>query len=210
MVFFFNSFVYGKAAGHLIRISAAVHVFHNAFQLMLNYNQEVDIMDKEYLDYLKTSEYSKVIDFPIISTAFAVTHYFIQQKLILAGFVKQDADIVKHDDGSNSVIKPVPVDSLERKILLYPGANVFLSTLSGKHICQKMEFQQAAKKLQSLKLGSLNSQFKNASSKRSQCFIKINPNSIGSSVDSVELINNLMNFFVTVQDYEIAFNESEN
>jgi hypothetical protein len=138
---FLNSYVYGKAAGQLIRKSAAVHVFYNAFQLMLSYNQEVDIMDKEYLDYLKTGEYSKTIDFTLIycNALFHTTE---------AGFVKKDDDIIKHDDGSNSIIGSVPVESLER-ILFYPGANVFLSTQSGKDICQKMEFQQAAKKSQS-------------------------------------------------------------
>ena len=46
-----------------------------------------------------------------------------------------------------------PVDSIERKILLISGPVVFLSTCSSKHICNKMEFEIVAKKLQNLKLG---------------------------------------------------------
>ena len=103
-----------------------------------------------------------------VTTAYGLNHYYINQKLILAGFPTAG--------GSNIIIEKIcpskPVDSIERKLLLLPGPVVFLTTCSLNHICNKVEFEVIAKKLQNLKLGFFGTK-KNRSNKFSAFFSKI-------------------------------------
>ena len=41
---YFNiSFIYGKAAGHLVRLSGVLHVLNTCFQLMAQYKDDIHI-----------------------------------------------------------------------------------------------------------------------------------------------------------------------
>ncbi len=195
-----------------MRLSGSLHVLYTAYQLVADYKQDIyvkiqnvegmeDKLSDEYLDYIKKSKIDKMINLFHVTTAYGLNHYFINQKLILAGFPKAGETL----ENVNQLSKPV--DSIERKILLYPGPIVFLTACSVNHICNKVEFQLVGKKLQALKLGTYGTRKLNSSSKASACFTKINPKD--NKNESVEIINNLMGFFITYEDFEQAYDALE-
>jgi hypothetical protein len=58
----------------------------------------------------------KIIDLIQVTTAYGLNHYFINQKLILAGFPKacKTIEARSNHDKTNELVRPV--DSIERKI----------------------------------------------------------------------------------------------
>ena len=166
-----------------------------------------DKLAEEYIEYIEKSKCERIIDLFQVTTAYGLNHYFINQKLILAGFPKAGETIETRSTHGNINELPVdnvkPVDSIERKLLLLPGPFVFLTTCSSKHISNKMEFEIVAKKLQVLKLGVYGKKKLNVSSKPSVCFTKMDPKN--EKNDTLEIINNLLGFFISFEDFEQAY-----
>ena len=154
----------------------------------------------EYINFVKNSNHVQKISLFHVTTAYGLNHYYINQKLILAGFPTAG--------GSNIITEKIcpskPVDSIERKLLLLPGPVVFLTACSLNHICNKVEFEVIAKKLQNLKLGFFGKK-KNRSNKLSACFSKIDLKD--ENLNTVEIINTLMEFFISFDDFEKSYEE---
>ena len=202
------SFLYGKATGQLVRLSGACHVLNVANNLMISYKEEIfvkhqlvdrieDRLTLAYVNYIKRSSSERNISINDVTTAYGLNLYFINQKRIMAGYQKEGLDT---EIKSRSSLEK-PTNSLERKILLSPGPVVLLTSLSKKHLCKKIEFEKTCKKLQNLQLGTLGKV--KISTKESICFTKTFPN------ESIDFINNLMEYFVDFEEYSIAYKISD-
>ena len=77
--------------------------------------------------------------------------------------------------------------------------------MSKQNLCRKAEFDASCKKLEILNLSELTTR-KNplsttqSAGKASTCFIKSNPKD-----DSLGIINSLINFFVSIEEYENSY-----
>jgi hypothetical protein len=152
----------------------------------------------EYVNFIKNSKYEKLINIHDVITAHGLNNYFINQKRILAGFPKEN-EILTEPKKVKVVTRPH--DSIERKILPCPGSNVFLTYVSRKHICNKIEFEKSCKNLQAKNLGKLSKKKAPGSTKESVCFIKTVPD------ESLEFENNLVDFFIDLNDYTAAYKD---
>jgi hypothetical protein len=180
-----------------------IHVLSVSYKLLTEFTKEVvtkngveERLTVEYADYIKNSDFDIVINLLDVTTAHGLNHYFINQKRILAGYPKFGETVELTREKSR------PTDSIERKMLLFPGSYVLLSTLSKKHICTKLEFDKIGKKLQKLNLGTLGK--KKITSKESLCFFKADP----EKNNSMEFINNLLDFFIDLDDYIKFYNST--
>ena len=75
----------------------------------------------------------------------------------------------------NEKTKRKPVDSLHRKLLLFPGKVLLLSKCSSSHICGAIEFNNTCKELAKQNLGVLGTLKSKPTSEASACFTKWDP-----------------------------------
>jgi hypothetical protein len=174
------------------------------------YNKLVQIMDKPYYEYLIEHELDELISLPVIVAANSINKYFINQKLILIGFQKSDEGLLVHDSNDKDItaiscdITEIP-NSLERRILLSKGSDVYLTPLSAQKLCGKAEFEMAAKILVNMKLGELTMKKKDNSSRKGLCFSKKDPVSFQDETSSLEIVNNLISFKINIDEYKKTF-----
>lgn len=74
----FLSFIYGKASGHLVRLSGVLHVLNVSYQLMLQYEGDIydkvnseDRLSENYIRYIKAAEIDISINLFQVTSAFS-------------------------------------------------------------------------------------------------------------------------------------------
>ena len=208
------SFIFGKANEQIIRIAGVVKAINAAIKLIGDYKNDVKIMDESFWQFITMQKHNKSIEIQEVKIACQLVDYFLHQKLNLVGLIKKNEseyEWLKDDTPLNSD-GMIIVDSLERKILMSKGVDIYLTTLSAKHLCNKIEFEKAASWLALKKLGSLEQKVKpsSQSKRKSLCFSKITISQQLSPNQSLELVDNLLSFTVSVDDYKAFFETSSN
>jgi hypothetical protein len=168
-------------------------------------SEKEETLSQNYIRFIKEAEIDLSINLFHVTSAYGLNHYFINQKLILSGFPKA-GEIVEVSETIKEKQKRKPVDSLERKILLFPGKVVLLSQCSASHICGALEFNIACKELTKQKLGVLGNVKVKPNAKANICFTKLNPNS--PEFKSMEITNRLLDIFIDEDDYIKSYDDT--
>jgi hypothetical protein len=209
----FISFIFGKASGQIIRIAGAVKAVNSAIAIMGEYKDHSKIMDETYYQFIVHHTYNPSIGILEIKIAAELVDYFLHQKLNLVGLMKIDKTTYEwaEDDAiriRKSADSYIP-DTLERKILLSYGSDVFLTQLSSQKICKKDEFEKACSNLTLKKLGQIDKKIKPSSkpsNRNSLCFTKVDlaPLDI-SNETTLEILDNILSFQINIDEYKQNF-----
>ena len=209
----FLSFIFGKASGQIIRIAGAVKAVNSAILIMGEYKDHSKIMDESYYQFIVHHAYNPSIGILEIKIAAELVDYFLHQKLNLVGLMKIDEttyewaedDTIRQRKSAESCIP----DTLERKILLSYGSDVFLTQLSSQKICKKDEFEKACSNLNLKKLGNLDKKIKPSSkpsNRNSICFTKVDLSHLDASNErTLEILDNILSFHINIDQYKKNF-----
>ena len=182
-------------------------------------SKEVEIMNASFYEYITDQATDILINLQEVTTACQLVDYFLHQKLNLVGLIKnaeseyewlKDELPLKSGNQSGAIASPIVVDSLERKILLSQGVDIYLTSLSVKHFCNKTEFESSC--LTFKKLGIIDVKVKPNSrgARKSFCFTKFRLTNEYSSDQKLEFSNNLLFFSISVDEYKASFTASMN
>ena len=189
---------------------------------MNNYSKKVvKTVDDEFYKYISESNYEIIIQIEDVINALGINTYFVNQKLILAGFlfetesglcIKKLAENNTPSDKSSATSVDIDKDkiknSLERNILTSSGRIILLTELSRSHKCNKLSFEIAAKQLETEKLGFYKNTVCMTTGRKKASFTKIEPSEF-NGVYSLELVNNLKKYHLKIPAYEEAYNKTD-
>ncbi|CAF1043593.1 unnamed protein product, partial [Brachionus calyciflorus] len=192
--------VFGKAAGQLLRLCGILHVLENT----LNTAKQIENVDdtSKFITYFKTKSINTLITSETVKRAIELNRYYLDQKLMLAGFASGDLlnnlmEININSAGGNC--------DLERVILLQSGSVIFAGDVSRKNEnLRKDKFIEISKKLESEKLGFSKFAFKEGSRKRANCFAKINFDELDEEA-KIDFINSLLKYNVPIDKYKACY-----
>jgi hypothetical protein len=187
-------------------------ILDQSFQTLDKYAPDLNnIRSDAFFAWIKERPIQTCIDLKTTQSACIVLDYLLCQKIILAGRSFENNNfsqltklqMVKLDDQKPSNEEK---DSDEKRILLYPGRDVFLSEMTAYYRMGSDKFNAACKNLTENGLGVFGEKKKTASShKKSNCFEKIDLENYGST-QRVNLINKLIDLGISQSEYMTQYN----
>jgi hypothetical protein len=213
-----------------MRLAGIFQVIETTFAAIIDIEDLDTINRSDFFNHLKNIKIPDQISIDIqnLNRAHHAVDFYIQQNLILAGYVKdesitEDFKYRYHSKNSSPItlgtksknstinsnqipllIEPSidPIELLCKRIILQPGNKIKLTELSAKHWCKRDTFLLACKVLEDKKIGKLqHDKYEPRSTAKSTFFEKYDHSKLDSN-QQIEFANELLNFDVALSQYE--------